>query len=1632
MSNPTLLNNAVFPRPPSLKRPGTALASTEFLGELAVLDVNSTADIEDTEVNFLRWHRAVVEATFGTAEGTDFTAPAAPKANQYVSPIRPEGSRARPRYPQLGFKEDYEDEPEEDYEDEPKYEGPVQSEVYFWTLVFFFPPAAPPGSPLERLTQGEPMAAFKYLISFEFFRAALPERSENIAAALAGDNYDAEYNDPIYGDLRQSPTLAAALGVLAMGRTPIVQVNADGEKTAVAAKPFAFPSQYKVNKIAEAAMYRALRTLDTDTRNAIARRAIFEMKIPTFAAADENDAEQNPFRENANLVLAALNATCVFDQDTSDDPTGNLLSEDLLPGDTNSVVVGNNRLQNIAAAIATKRPSREHRLDVFAEFPQLSLLTLTKMENTPQIVVATPGRQFRLTKSSKTRNNTFFTMMSEFKDGEVRSTLTYKYRPDDETTLSGTTLASASIQDAVQHTHPELGVLILPRKRKLSQVAQLEFDILSLLSGCSVRYLVKATEYRSGCANAGTNCAFKDKIYIPSTNNAPKNPNFTETVAAGLPAAGKHILYFAPVSTTQFVVERLKNKRTDEIVENKLGQGPLRREENPKIRRLNEKIAVLLARLEDLPQSEDDAVGRRLREQIAGLEERRSRLIFGGKQPASGQYVAPVVSQPVGEFAQSQIWLAKWKGKTGTSNSHYVGVVELPVNRVAILYAYTVLSADGVTTRTWSDSAPGFQDGNFTPATFPGPLYDTTSFPLRISNTLFEKYGLQIDLTGAGDAQFSTPEDWIPPSWVDAKEEVEERDGSGNLVKRERTARVEKRDAFGNLVANEIVFHYTVVSIDSSSTGDNIDRAMNRRGLRANIPSTMLAEAGYTKEEIQTFQRETLSDTAKLEILAAHDKTLFCDAEDGSSPPRFTFNEFILGMLNGYAEDPDGGSLPATLNYNNSSRADLRRIAASESPWHWICKSAAESAGGTENLVTTENYYASFSRLDLFDPRLMKRDLPKACRMYAENPLEYIGAAIQLKWYADFWLDLNTKLQAILPDPTQDDDGSQPPRSKRARSSALSQEPLEDWRTSFYPGGIALNNEYVAHYRWYQGCAARMARIAAKTEEIVAAKNQIQIAYGDSPTRASSIFAGLIRNTDCESIAKLDLDVANAESKAVSFAEQFTERLDTVKFEVMVKSDPGTDNGFDKWTKWVSQYLTTQTKDEGVIREYYVHKSEYKGQAPVALYPINFNAEKIDKEEAAGNTGPDPKSEDAMSQDESPDTAKASGQAARAGVGEVGLRNIQAQYTILKGEHAEVKNEIAELEETIGELEEETAELETEIAEIAEGKRREIAGETRRDKIKALQAKQTRIEEERNKINALRARKRSIKKELDKIKVIDAIRKGRTGFVASDVRESEALRTKRIEKLTAELETTQKRIEAVEEQIEELGGANEELAEYRRSLVDKKGFLVGEIRQSEYENNLILEEEEELEFLQSKLSKVQNAAGLFKITVTTRKDAGTPRTVFQMEMQKFKAEINLASELFYTDTDLVVARGDKPQCSVWHHTLMQVFESPTIVLGDGSEVEMKKFYAALTSLPLIGGKVAKQQAMLSEIAAQGWALPLDTDIPTSPYTEEEIRTLRRGTLSNAAKLEILARRDAVSSADDPRPDPRSDPRPATI
>ena len=97
------------------------------------------------------------------------------------------------------------------------------------------------------------------------------------------------------------------------------------------------------------------------------------------------------------------------------------------------------------------------------------------------------------------------------------------------------------------------------------------------------------------------------------------------------------------------------------------------------------------------------------------------------------------------------------------------------------------------------------------------------------------------------------------------------------------------------------------------------------------------------------------------------------------------------------------------------------------------------------------------------------REIPMSYVHYRTDPLEYIGAAVQLNWYATFWQKQHEKLLELVPQETGQVrrirralESASDPEAKQMLNKELEQAANTPWLFEFIPGGVERNNEFLA------------------------------------------------------------------------------------------------------------------------------------------------------------------------------------------------------------------------------------------------------------------------------------------------------------------------------------------------------------------------------------------------------------------------------------------------------------------------------------------------------------------------------------------------------------------------------------------
>lgn len=1215
----TLLNNAAYPQPRALSRAllkgGVATVTTEPLGELSLLDLNSTdrSFYPGIDKRFSKWHDLVV-----TAKGSP-------------------SSRLA------------------DFTSDPPSQKEIQTflsnEREFWTLMFFFPnspvfPLAQPGSAVAiQIQKGNAARMFRYLVGFAYFRAIFEQQAEiaqrNIEATnteraldlaeklpelkkrlkklteklknpvgrqrVARGNFDAinifaalkETEAEIEAEIADIETEVAKAEELPFWQNSLaasVEALRDLD-AALSAKPsVGDPKPYKTEydkkrydpfrdsphlvaaqglqleetlsenlaqKVASLALYRALRTLDEDVRNAVAKRAIFEMKVPTgkvetFKVKGKTQKIRSfNFRASAELVLASLDASCAFNKDEPDEaPEGIPISESvtLNPGEFTSRIHVGPKWGKWAFQLADQldeghqsggTPGLFTYGPISKEFPGLAFLIL-KYEASGQqgrIVVAKPTRDRNgALEKVTTKNSDYYTLITKWNANKtVETKITYAYRPDDDDgdifedapALPGDSVQNDVINTAIRWTHPILGVVVLPKRETLDAAGQLFYNNLKIFAGCTPRYVVPAVSMKSGCLYTGPeppapesavedfDCSQPEFVEIPEKGaNVIKIKPTTK-----LTEKQPHVLYYTPCPTTLAT-----STATDNAIDKKEAE-LLRKHEKELAAATEDKAKAIL---EEKHAKEVEKFERKATRMMVNqgplrrVENRPATLLVEDKDGRLKQTARPgfeMETEVVGEFSNDIIWTARVKFESAEDAPAYVGIVVMS-GMLAVIHAFSVYDEDGRPyTRTWSD-AFSTTDPQFPDAVDKKTSLVSAAVPRVVTA---DKLDMTLDVAPEDEAGL-TARYTIPKNWIG-----------------------DRRDGEGNLVFDRVVFHFTTITatdmtrITQTSRGPRTTRAI-RNVLAETDPQKLLEqikvydpdvdpvrdgtalktyrkklvgiltarEGKFAKDEAAKRGEDTDDLTFEENVASIYkgDASLYC--YDKTANSRANFNMVAMRALEQYAGLPNGGYLPAFVNREDArtleERVNLARQQAT--PWHVLCKSASASTE-PRNLAATESPLSAVYRDKLFS----------SFQYYITDPLEYLGAALQLRWYSTFWKHQHETLLGRL-------------GNLGSKTS--------DWSSEFVPGGLSNNNEFLARHKWYDWCSTQMLQIAGDAEKKEARRKGRKLKF-EVPTDLLSAF---FETAPCamigvDTVTKI---VIGTEPKSKTFLEEVTNEttIDTV------------------------------------------------------------------------------------------------------------------------------------------------------------------------------------------------------------------------------------------------------------------------------------------------------------------------------------------------------------------------------------------------------------------------------------------------------------------------------------------------------
>ena len=185
---------------------------------------------------------------------------------------------------------------------------------------------------------------------------------------------------------------------------------------------------------------------------------------------------------------------------------------------------------------------------------------------------------------------------------------------------------------------------------------------------------------------------------------------------------------------------------------------------------------------------------------------------------------------------------------------------------------------------------------------------------------------------------------------------------------------------------------------------------------------------------------------------------------------RFPFNYYAQKALTMYGVT-DGVALPVATTVRSGADS-----------WFYLHQTKPVDPGPDASFSTAiPSPLASISR-----DRLYRR------KTYAADPIEYVGTAIQLWWYATFWNSEQQKLRARF--------GDRLPADMSGASDNV-----------VYPGGIDTNTELSFRAQWLAAVALRMSEAAAKWE----AEKNPDLTQADT----MAFMKALVFKTPCKAIS---------------------------------------------------------------------------------------------------------------------------------------------------------------------------------------------------------------------------------------------------------------------------------------------------------------------------------------------------------------------------------------------------------------------------------------------------------------------------------------------------------------------------------
>jgi hypothetical protein len=308
------------------------------------------------------------------------------------------------------------------------------------------------------------------------------------------------------------------------------------------------------------------------------------------------------------------------------------------------------------------------------------------------------------------------------------------------------------------------------------------------------------------------------------------------------------------------------------------------------------------------------------------------------------------------------------------------------------------------------------------------------------------------------------------------------------------------------------------------------------------------------------------------EIQAANDELaeLFCNQDPDA------FSDFVFRAIGEYTLDV--GTLPVVSKYEISHK----QPDADYNEWFWLCR----SNGKDTPLTAIANEFATTPKNQLH-----------LGSTYRKNPLDYVGAAIQLLWYSQFFEAQQRKLVDSLVDWKD----SSFPKEIRVQIEM------------FYPGGLKSNTEFTGLRDWFQMTATEMFTTAGRAE-FANASSELKEKMLYHP---ADVFAGLANNTPCSRVPPEEwtgrkLDWKKDGAGRGIYATQYEKKAQTTS-EMMVYLNPEYKNNFIvflgekgmKTDRKGQTYFTIKGKRVNVK----IKGKTYTGAQAVAQVPLATDAE---------------------------------------------------------------------------------------------------------------------------------------------------------------------------------------------------------------------------------------------------------------------------------------------------------------------------------------------------------------------------------------------------------------------------------------